>query len=356
MNPTPLQATAPSIANVLRSLPNERATHRNALGVSLVVVAVAAWGALFALTLAVDSPWLKFLCATVLGMTAGVVFVVGHDTCHGSLTSSARFNRFATWILFLPSLHPATSWEWGHNRMHHSWTNLITKDDAFPPLTLAQWNEKSLLQRGLWRFYYSLPGMGFYYMIDVWWRDIICLNRSERAELRTARIFFLELAMLAAFVAIQIVVVASWGSWQGQSLAWRIGEIALCIAWPFIVWNWIMAFVIFQHHTHPRVRWFDDEAEWSYFQSQIGGTVHVKFPRIIELAFANIFEHTAHHADKRMPLYNLPQSQSALERQYPGDVIVQRASLAHLRDVLKRCRLYDYRANRWMDFDGRYTS
>ena len=117
-----------------------------------------------------------------------------------------------------------------------------------------------------------------------------------------------------------------------------------------------MAFVIFQHHTHPRVRWFDNEAEWSYFQSQIGGTVHVKFPRIIEMAFANIFEHTAHHADKRMPLYNLPQSQRALERQYPGDVVIQQASLSHLRDVLKRCRLYDYRANRWMDFDGRYTS
>ena len=123
-------------------------------------------------------------------MAAGVVFVIGHDTCHGSLTSSPVFNRVATWILLLPSLHPATSWEWGHNRMHHSWTNLITKDDAFPPMTLAQWNEKSFLQRGLWRFYYSLPGMGFYYMIDVWWRDIICLNRRERAELRTSRVFF----------------------------------------------------------------------------------------------------------------------------------------------------------------------
>ena len=127
MNP-PLQATAPTIANVLRSLPNERATHRNALGVSLVVVAVGAWGALFTLTLAVDALWLKCLYATLLGMTTGVVFVIGHDTCHGSLTSSARFNRVATWLLFLPSLHPATSWEWGHNRMHHSWTNLITKE------------------------------------------------------------------------------------------------------------------------------------------------------------------------------------------------------------------------------------
>ena len=50
------------------------------------------------------------------------------------------------------------------------------------------------------------------------------------------------------------------------------------------------------------------------------------------------------------------EQQRALERQYPDNVIVQKASLAHLRDVLKRCRLYDYRAGRWMDFDGRHTS
>jgi len=341
---------------VLRSLPNERATHRNALGVSLVVVAVAAWSALFTLTLAVDALWLKLLCATVLGMTAGAVFVIGHDSCHGSLTSSALFNRVATWILFLPSLHPATSWEWGHNRMHHSWTNLTTKDDGYPPLTLEEWRAKSLLQRGLWRLYYTVPGIGFYYMINVWWRDIILLDRRERAELRTARVFSIELAALAAFAIAQIAMVATWGRWQSQSLSWRIGEAALCIGWPFIVWNWVMAFVTLQHHTHPRVRWFDDEAEWSYFQSQIGGTVHMKFPRIIEVGFANIFDHTAHHADKRTPLYHLPQSQRALELQYPDNVIVQRASLAHLRDVLKRCRLYDYRANRWMDFEGRYTT
>ena len=340
----------------MQSLPNERTIHRNVIGVSLVLLTVGTWSALFALTLAVDSLWTKLLCATLLGVTAGVLFVIGHDTCHGSLTSSARFNRIATWIAFLPSLHPASSWEWGHNRMHHSWTNLITRDDAYPPLTLNEWRAKSFLQRGLWRFYYSLPGIGFYYMIDIWWRDIICLNRQERAELRTARLFFVELVMLIAFIAAEVAVVTNWGSWQNQSVVWRMAELAICIVWPFVIWNWAMAFVTLQHHTHPRVRWFDNEREWSYFQSQIGGTVHMKFPRIIELGFANIFEHTAHHADKRMPLYNLGQSQRTLERLYPQDVIMQQGSLKHLRDILKRCRLYDYRAGRWMDFDGRYTS
>ena len=82
----------------------------------------------------------------------------------------------------------------------------------------------------------------------------------------------------------------------------------------------------------------------------------MNFPRIIEIGFANIFDHTAHDADKRTPLHHLPQSQRALERQYPGNVVIRRASLRHLHDVLRRCRLYDYRANHWMDFYGRYTN
>ena len=350
------RALAPSVLAVTRNLPSDRTRHRNGLAVALVLINVTTWIALFLLAILVNDALIKVCLSALVGICTGTMFVVGHDACHGSLTSSSLFNRLAAWLTFLPSLHPPTTWEWGHNRVHHSWTNLATRDDGYPPLSIEQWHALSETQRRLYRCYYTLPGMGFYYMINVWWRSLIWLGRDERAELRTARMYVIELMLLIAFVSAQIVSVSAWGSWQDQSMGWRVAEVALCVVWPFIIWNWVMAFVTLQHHTHPRVRWFDDESEWSYFQSQIGGTVHMKFPRIIEMAFANIFEHTAHHADKRVPLYNLTHSQRVLERQYPGDVIIQRASLRHLRDVLKRCRLYDYRANRWMDFDGRYTT
>lgn len=350
------RAPLPSVAVVTRGLPRDRTSHRDGLAAALVVVNAVAWVGLFGAAITVDATWAKICLATLVGICTGTMFVVGHDACHGSLSSNSRFNRFAAWLCFLPSLHPPTTWERGHNRIHHSWTNLAARDAGYPPLSIDQWHALSLMQKCVYHCYYTLLGMGIYYMINVWWRSLVWLGRDERAELRTARMYVIELFLFVAFISVQVASMALWGSWQDQSLAWRAGEIALCIVWPFAVWNWVMAFVTLQHHTHPRVRWFDDEKEWSYFQSQIGGTVHMKFPRIIEMAFANIFEHTAHHADKRTPLYNLPQSQRALEQQYPADVIVQHASLAHLRDVLARCRLYDYRAHRWMDFKGRYTS
>ena len=343
----------------MQSLPNERKVHRNVLGVSLVLINVVTWSALFALTLVVEPLWLKWLCSTILGVNTGVLFVIGHDLSHDALTSSKWFNRVGSLIAFLPSLNPPTSWDWGHNRMHHSWTNLATKDDGYPPPSLKQWRAMSLGRQLLHRLYHTVPGLTFYYLIDVWIRHIIFLDRDERRQLRSRKMYAFELVLITVFILFQAWMVTRWGSWgsiESGGLMWRAADVFLCVVWPFLVWNWIMTFVTIQHHTHPKVRWFDDQNEWSYFQSQIGGTVHMKFPRIIEVGFANIFEHTAHHADKRMPLYNLPQSQRALERQYPADVIVQQASLKHLRDVLRRCRLYDYRSHRWMDFDGRYTT
>src|SRR4029079_17404395 len=70
---------------------------------------------------------------------------------------------------------------------------------------------------------------------------------------------------------------------------------ALGVAVPFLAFTWLMGFATFQHHTHPRVLWYDDESEWSYFRSQVQGTVHVEFPRWVELLLHNIMEHTAHH-------------------------------------------------------------
>jgi acyl-lipid omega-6 desaturase (Delta-12 desaturase) len=346
---------APSLRELHAILPAGRYKPNTAIAsvalAGLFALWLVAWiGALLAQGFA-----LKLMLATLTGIFTGMLFVVGHDACHGALTDRVRFNRFAAWLAFLPSLHSPITWDWGHNRMHHSWTNLRTKDPGYAPLTLEEWRALPLPIERLRRFYFTLPGMGFYYLIEVWWRGLIWLNAEERAQLRSKRTFALEIASLIGFVALQIGLVAHFGAWHAQGAALIATEVALCVIWPFVVWNWVMAFVTIQHHTHPRVKWFDDEKRWSVFQSQVGGTVHMKFPRIIELAFANIFEHTAHHVDKRIPLYSLAESQRTLETHFGDTVIVQAGSIKHLRYVLKNCRLYDYQAQTWHDFDGRET-
>jgi hypothetical protein len=42
----------------------------------------------------------------------------------------------------------------------------------------------------------------------------------------------------------------------------RIGwtAFAAAVVWPFAVWNWLMGWAIFEHHTHPDAPWFDNPA------------------------------------------------------------------------------------------------
>ena len=353
---TYLPYDAPTLPTVLRGLPSERVRYRNALGATILLLTFLIWMCAFGLSVWVSGLVAKLALTTLTGAAIGVAFVIGHDACHGALTSNARFNRWGAWLAFLPALHPPTSWDWGHNRMHHSWTNLRGRDYVYAPLTVVDWAALTSFQRVLRRVYYTLPGIGLFYFIDIWWKHVVWLDRDELVQLRSRRAHTAELIALSTFLIALCALVWNFGAWQSGGVEPRISELVLCLVWPFYVWNWIMAFVTIQHHTHPRTRWFDRESEWSFFQAQVGGTVHMKFPRIVELGFANIFEHTAHHVDKRTPLYNLPMVQRYLEKNYGDTVIVQQASLTHLRDVLKRCRLYDYRQCRWMDFDGRYTT
>jgi omega-6 fatty acid desaturase (delta-12 desaturase) len=118
-----------------------------------------------------------------------------------------------------------------------------------------------------------------------------------------------------------------------------------------------MGFATFQHHTHPRVIWYAEESEWSFYRSQVEGTVHVVFPRWLELLLHNIMEHTAHHIDTRVPLYRLNDAQRAVENAFGAErVITERFTFAGMSRVFRCCRLYDYETHQWLDFDGRPTT
>jgi omega-6 fatty acid desaturase (delta-12 desaturase) len=118
----------------------------------------------------------------------------------------------------------------------------------------------------------------------------------------------------------------------------------------------MMSFVIYLHHTHPELKWYNDEAEWKRLASQAHSSVHVIFPGPVNLMFHWIMEHNAHHARPSIPLYHLRHAQKVLEASEDGNIIVFHwTPWAHLH-VSRRCKLYDYEAKRWRDFQGNYTS
>ncbi|HEY9226089.1 MAG TPA: fatty acid desaturase, partial [Gemmatimonadaceae bacterium] len=80
----------------------------------------------------------RIVLAAVNGLTIGMLFIIGHDACHGSLTPHSALNKWLGRIAFLPSLHPLSAWEYSHNGLHHGWTNLRGRDPVYAPLTLEE--------------------------------------------------------------------------------------------------------------------------------------------------------------------------------------------------------------------------
>jgi 3',5'-cyclic AMP phosphodiesterase CpdA len=83
-----------------------------------------------------------------------------------------------------------------------------------------------------------------------------------------------------------------------------------------------MGFVVFQHHTHPKVPWYGNEDDWTFYAGQVQSVVHVELPRPIELILHNIMEHTAHHVDPRIPALQ-PRGRAEDTREaYEADLVV----------------------------------
>src|SRR5580693_8438110 len=67
---------------------------------------------------------LRTAAALCAGVLLAVLFVVGHDACHGSFTSRRWLNSLIGRVAFLPTLTPYSTWELSHNLTHHVYTNL----------------------------------------------------------------------------------------------------------------------------------------------------------------------------------------------------------------------------------------
>jgi omega-6 fatty acid desaturase (delta-12 desaturase) len=221
---------------------------------------------------------------------------------------------------------------------------------------LEQYNALSLGQRLLYRLHRSLFGPVIYYIHEFWWRKILFPRRREVGHLK--RQHFVDTAVVAAF-AVSYLAFLYFGAergWFGGTERPVWNPVLFGFVIPFLVWNTLMSFVIYLHHTHPRIKWYDNEEVWKRSPAQLESAVHVVFPGPINAIFHWIMEHTAHHLRPSIPLYNLPAAQRLVESRAGEHVIVFHWSIAAHLDVVRRCKLYDYRTNRWMDFDGNYTS
>jgi len=257
----------------------------------------------------------------------------------------------------LPGWHAYAVWDYGHNGLHHGWTNVKTRDLVWTPLSKSEYDALPAWYRLIHRMYRTWWGVGPYYLIEMWAKF-----GMTQAKVKTAGrngLFWADRLSVVAFAILQIVICVFYtdrtGLGSNQFLV-GLGLLLTGIVIPFVLWNWIMGFVVYQHHTHPRVPWYGDETDWTFYAGQVQSVVHVELPRPIELILHNIMEHTAHHVDPRIPLYNLEDCQKKLEQAYGPDLIVFPFTFGGYFQTLRTCRLFDYENHRWLDWDGTPTT
>jgi acyl-lipid omega-6 desaturase (Delta-12 desaturase) len=120
---------------------------------------------------------------------------------------------------------------------------------------------------------------------------------------------------------------------------------------PWLIFTYAIALITYLHHTHPSRVFFASRAEWDPIRGHVTGSTVLDVPRPVGWLFHDIFVHTPHHLDQRVPYYRL---RSAWEELRPAvaslDVLEYRASLPAIATVFRRCKLFDYSRGAWAPF------
>lgn len=292
-------------------------------------------------------PPLQLGLGVLTGLVIGRLFILGHDACHQSLTAHRSLNRVIGRLLFLPSLTPYSLWEVGHNVVHHGYTNLKGFDFVWAPLTPAEYRQLPRWRRALERIYRSGWAPGLYYGIEIWWLRMFFPRRRYMKTQRRA--FFWDSALISIAALAWIAGLVALATATAQSAPWLV----ICgFAIPFAVFQSLIGFVVYVHHTHPATVWHEDKLAWADAAPFVSTTVHLRMPHGLGSALHHIMEHTAHHVDMGIPLYHLSEAQRRLEARLPGHIVVQDFSWAWYFDTARRCQLFDLKRGQWTRFSA----
>ena len=312
----------------------------------MVVYIVAIGGVIF-----LENIFLRILCSFVAGLLISLLFVVAHDAAHNSFTGSRLLNRVIARIAFLPCLHNYSLWLIAHNRWHHKLTNM-KGNNSWSPLSRDEYEALPAWRQVVERFYRSPAVICFNYLTERWWKNKFFPYKRITKDYQAAywSDFMLIVSSQAAFLGLLV--------YAGSHLAHTspAGLIILGFIIPLLYASFMVGSSVYLQHTHESIPWFRSEADCRRLGRTERVTMHVRLPRWYNLLSHNVMEHTAHHVDPRIPLYNLSKAQKALCERLGAEMSTVTFSFKGFLRTMERCKLYDYDQHRWLDFSGRATS
>jgi omega-6 fatty acid desaturase (delta-12 desaturase) len=289
---------------------------------------------------------LKPFSSLLILVSIARLFILGHDACHGSFTNSKKLNKILGWFAFFPALTLFKSWAIGHNSTHHGYTNFLGRIDSWQPLCPSAYQSLDKFQKILYRIYRSPLGGWVYYMKE-WWRYLY-FPSAKVIGAEAAKKLFIDFVCVNLFFAIWISILSFFAVVTNQAVYLLLFFGFLL---PFIAWNMVMGLIVYLHHTHPKVKWYENREEWFAALTNLTATVHVRFPQWISTGIHHIMEHPAHHLNQNIPCYNLKAAQNKLEEEIPAEtIVIQDFSWKWYLECTRVCKLYDFENHEWVGF------
>jgi omega-6 fatty acid desaturase (delta-12 desaturase) len=315
------------------------------LGLWFVSLAVGLWAEHWVLRAAMVVP---------LTLASGQLFMLAHDAGHRSYSTSAVVNGLVGRVGLVPSLHVFGLWR-AHHDVHHRYTNLRGRDFVWTPLSVDEYTALPWWRRGLHRTYRhgSGLGLGLHYTVEIWAPRMVW-PRAQRGVERRRRLMIDTILSYGAVVGLATAArgLVAWVDPDrvGDAGFW-LSAVLLLVVMPVLGTHWLIGFVIYLNHTHPDIVWYDDEHEWARREVQLEGSTALRFSSLRHAVLPRrIMNHTAHHLDPAVPLRELDRAQHHLAERLDGRIVSYDWSLGQFRDVLSRCKLYDYHAHRWLTY------
>lgn len=332
---------------IARETVAEFANPNDGLAYLILITDLIIYGVSVHFAVASESVLIKVAAASLAGFMIAQLFVIGHDAAHQAYVSSSWMNAFIGRLTFLPSLHNYSLWIEAHNKAHHSYPN-VKGMNSWWPLSYEDFQDLSGFQQIVYRIYRSAIGFGPYYIFQRWLPDKFFPRKHlpESCHYDGWKDFILLFTYIVLFACLLIALANSYN--QSAISAIVYGAII-----PFIVWNYAMGLTIYQHHTNPKIRWYETLEEWRESLGNQGEvTVYVKYPKWYNFITHYIYVHPTHHVNTKVPIYNLTKAEDALEARLPNSILVIPFNPLEFIKTINTCKLYDYKEHKWLYFDG----
>ncbi len=294
----------------------------------------------FYLIFSSNSALIKILGGFIAGTATSFLFVWAHDAAHGALFKSSKFSEWIGTISMLPSLNMYRMWSYGHNKVHHGFTSFTPIDLIWSPLTPQEYQQSSFMKRFIYRIDRNFFTCAFHYFRHIWLNSMIKFNpgknKKQKRGYRAGKIIVLIYSLLVSIIS----YVYAGGF---------IGIICALII-PFIVFNYFIAMIVYLHHTHPDVPYFDVKNEWSHAVGALSCSITIHSSKLSRLLLHNIMVHIPHHLDTRVPFYNLPKAYRALKTEYGDYLHEYKFKWSYAFNIFKQCKLYDFETKTWHTF------